>query len=66
MTKLGKIEKIFSYGGIKYEVKYTSDTIKCFTNEDDDIALITDKSGNILFTITADCHQNTGFLDITT
>ena len=42
---------------------YEKNNLKCFINDCDSLALITDKDGNVLFKISADCAQNAGFLN---
>ena len=60
---MSKVEKKFFLDGVIFELMYEKNNVKCFINDDDSLALITDKDGNVLFNIGADCGQNTGFLN---
>jgi len=62
-NKMSKVEKKFFLDGETFELMYEKNDVKCFINDDDSLALITDKDGNVLFKIGADCGQNTGFLN---
>ena len=60
---MSKVEKKFFLDGETFELMYDKNNVKCFMNDDYSLALITDKEGNVLFKIGADCGQNTGFLN---
>ena len=57
-----KIESKFRYDGNDYELYFHKKGVKCYISEGMGTALITDKDDNILFEISADCAQNSGFL----
>ena len=62
---MAKIEKHYVLEGETYTLIYDKSNIKCFENKESNLILITDKSGNVLFNISASCAQNEGFLEIT-
>ena len=60
---MSKVERKFCLDGETFELMYEKNNVKCFIDDDNSLALITDKDGNVLFKIIANCGQNTGFLD---
>ena len=52
---MSKVEKKFFLNGETFELMYENNNVKCFINDDDSLVLITDKDGNVLFKIGADC-----------
>jgi len=60
---MSKVEKKFFLDGETFKLMCEKNNVKCFINDCDDLALITDKEGNVLFKVSADYAQNTGFLN---
>lgn len=60
----GKIEKKYVIDGVELELARERNNYKLFINADSDILYITDKAGNVMDIITADCGQNSGYMEI--
>lgn len=52
------MEKIFKLNGETFKLTYAKNDIKCFINQNADLAIITNQKDNVLFEIQADCNQN--------
>ena len=61
---MSKVEKKYFLDGETFELMYETNNIKCFINDDASLSLITDREGNVLLKIGANCAQNTGFLTV--
>lgn len=58
-----KIEREFRFEGETLDKLYEANNIMCFMCRDSYIVIVTDLNMNVLFKVTADCTQNTGFLN---
>ena len=60
---MSKVEKKFFFNGETFELMCEKDNVKCFINNHENLALITDNQGNVLFKIGTECGKNEGFLN---
>ena len=58
-----KVEKRFILDNETYTLMYEKKSVKCYFNDDNDSAVITNDNDEVLFMITAECAQNSGFIN---
>lgn len=61
---MNKIELKYVLKNTELFLEKETKDLKCFLNKTRDWLLVTDKDGNILLNITADCGQNQGYMTI--
>lgn len=61
---MAKVELKFIYKDEQFDLEFENKSIKCYTNSSSSFAVITDKDNNVILEVTADCAQNSGFLEV--
>ena len=64
MGKAEKIKTVTIYKGTIYKLIKTLKNIKLYFSDEEDLALIADNNGNVLFVIKAESCQTGGYLQL--
>lgn len=61
---MAQLVQSYILNGEQYDLEYSSKSFALFTNKDSNGVLVTDAEFNVIATISADCAQNVGFLEV--